>query len=370
VEGTAQEYDHDEIDLHSGQVLQAFALETRTVNLTLRQGRIGPLTEGAWGVSGLFKDYAATGPAALTPAAVSRSLGFFGYQELAFGAAGPALQLGGRYDHYRIGSRASAIFVEARSNVYRALSGSVGFRVPLAEGLSLGASYARSFRAPTVEELFSGAYHAGTGTVEYGDPDLLDERGRGLEGLLQVRTGRLNGQIALYRNAIEHYIHMAARGDTVIDGATVEVIEYVQDRATLTGVEGSLEWAVGKELALMVMGDLIRAGLQDATPLSFMPPARLGGELRWDNGTFSLSGVVHHEFRQGRVGPADEFPTDAHTILRLSAGVRRQLSGVTHSLALRAENLTNRLHRESTSRIKEFAPNPGRNVSVVYRLYF
>jgi iron complex outermembrane receptor protein len=370
VEGTAQGYVHDEIDAPSDAVQQSFALKTQTVNLLLRQGAHGLPTTGAWGVSGLFKDYTATGEAALTPAALSRSVGLFGFQELTLVEGGPTLQLGGRYDVYRIESKTSAKFGAGQGNDYRAFSGSLGFSIPLAEGISLGGSLARSFRAPTVEELFSGAYHAGTGTVELGDPTLRAERGRGMEAVLRVRNGSVNGQVAAYRNMIDNFVYMAALGDTLIGGAEVQAIGYTQQRATLAGVEGSLEWAVRRQLVVALMGDMIRATLRDGTPVSFIPPTRLGGEIRWDNGTFSLGGNVHHEFRQDRVGAADERPTDAHTVVRLTAGVRKTAGGVTHSLAVRGENLANELHREATSRIKDFAPNPGRNISVVYRVYF
>lgn len=369
-EGTVQDYRHDEVDAPSGAVLQAFALRTRTLNLTLRQGQLGPIAEGAWGISALLKDYAATGPAALTPAALSRTVGLFGFQELELVESGPALQVGGRYDVYRIESRGGERFGEARTNDYRSLSGSVGLRVPLGDGVSVGVSHARSFRAPTVEELFSGAYHAGTGTVEFGDPGLREERGSGLEGVLRVQGARLNGQLAVYRNAIEDYVYLENRGDTIIAGAEVSVLGYTQDRALLTGLEGSLEWAVEDRLVLAVMGDLVRARLRDGTPLSHMPPPRLGVEMRWDDGTYSLGWRVNHEFRQDRIGPADELPTDAHTLLRVSAGVRRRTGRLMHSISLRADNLTDRPHREATSRIKDFAPNPGRNVSLAYRVYW
>lgn len=369
LEGTVQDYAHDEVDVPSGEVMQSFALGTQTLNLTLQQGRLGPFVEGAWGISGIARDYAATGPAALTPPAHSHSFGVFGFQELALTDDGPALQLGGRYDLYRIESTASERFTEAHANRFGAYSGSVGLRIPLAAGVSLGASYARSFRAPTVEELFSGAYHAGTGAFEYGDPGLRAERGRGLEGVLRVRTGSLNGQFAVYRNAIDHYIHLTARGDTIVDGAAVPVLTYTQDHATLTGAEASLEWAAAPTVVVMIMGDVVRGELRDGTPLSYLPPTRLGAELRWDDGTYSLGGGIHHEFRQDRIGPADERPTDAHTSFRISAGIRRRVGNTTHSLTLRGDNLANRLHREATSRIKDFAPNPGRNISVLYRLY-
>lgn len=370
VEGTLQDYTHDEVDVPSASVLQSFALRTRTANLTLRQGRIGPLAEGAWGISGLFRDYSATGPGALTPPAISRSLGIFGFQELSLTDGGLALQLGGRYDDYRIKSRHDEKFGPAHATTFRALSGSVGLRIPLAAGVSLGISYAGSFRAPTVEELFSGAYHVGTGTVEFGDPDLQEERGHGLETVLRVRTDRLNGQLAAYRNVIDHYIYLMARGDTIVDGATVSILSYTQDRATIVGGEASVEWAATDRVVLTLMGDIVQATLHDGTPLSYIPPARLGAELHWDDGTYSLGGGIHHAFRQDRVGPADERPTPAHTDLRVSAGIRKRTGRFTHNLSLRADNLTDRLYRDATSRIKDFAPNPGRNISVVYRLYY
>jgi iron complex outermembrane receptor protein len=101
-----------------------------------------------------------------------------------------------------------------------------------------------------------------------------------------------------------------------------------------------------------------------------MPPARIGGLVQWERGVFSVGGDMHHEFRQDRVGSAEELPTDPHTFVRLNAGVRVLRGGMVHSVSVRGENLGNSLHREATSRIKEFAPNAGRNVALVYRVFF
>jgi iron complex outermembrane receptor protein len=138
----------------------------------------------------------------------------------------------------------------------------------------------------------------------------------------------------------------------------------------LRGVEGSLEWAARRDLVVGLSGDALRAEQRDGTPLSFMPAPRVGTLLRWDNGTLSLGGELHHEMRQDRVGSADESATEAHTVLRLDAGVRFTRAGMVHSITLRGENLGNELHREATSRIKEFAPSPGRNLALTYRLLF
>lgn len=368
VSAGVQDYRHDEIDDRTGDLLQTFVLDTRTADVLLRQGRLGPVTEGAVGVSVLSKDYAAAGASALTPPARSRGFGVFGFQAVSLGR--PVLELGARFDDYRIAARDDDKFGPGRTRSFPALSGSAGLRVPLAEGVSAGVSVARSFRAPTVEELFSGAAHAGTGAVEFGNPELVAERGVSIEMVTRVQNSRWNGQLAAYRNEISDYVHLAARGDTVLYGTRLPVLTYTQSGAVLQGLEGSIEWAATRAVVIGILGDYIHAEQVDGTPLSFMPPPRLGASARWDIGSFSFGGDLHHELRQGRVGAADELPTPEHTIARLHAGARFHLGGQYHSVSVRAENLTNELHREATSRIKDFAPGPGRNLAVVYRLVF
>ncbi|HEX6068371.1 MAG TPA: TonB-dependent receptor [Longimicrobiaceae bacterium] len=370
VDATLQDYAHDELDEDAGERLQSFSLRTATVNLIAQQGRLGPSTEGAWGVSLLSKDYAATGPRALTPPAASLGMGAFGFQELELIEGGPAVQLGGRVDGYRIASRDSEKFGAGVERTFRAFSGAVGLRLPIASGASASLQLGRSFRAPTVEEMFSRAAHAGTGSVELGDPQLSAETGVSLEAVVRLTNARWNGQLAAYRNSIRNYVHLVATGDTVIYDVTLPVYTYAQQGAVLQGAEGSLEWAASPTLVLGVMGDYLHASHADGTPLSFMPPPRLGLSARWDGGTFSAGGDLHHELTQSRVGTAAERPTPAHTVVRVHAGLRFQAGARTHSITFRAENLGNELHREATSRVKDFAPGPGRNLSLMYRLYY
>ncbi|HUF51434.1 MAG TPA: TonB-dependent receptor [Longimicrobiales bacterium] len=145
---------------------------------------------------------------------------------------------------------------------------------------------------------------------------------------------------------------------------------YTQAPARLRGVEGSLEVAVTNTLVAAIRGDVLHARQQDGTPLSFMPPARTGFTIRWDDGRFSLGGDAHYEFAQEHTGSAAEAPTDAHVILRLDGGARLRIAGRVHSQSLRVDNLMNELHRESTSRIKDFALAAGRNIALAYRVHF
>lgn len=363
---TVQDYAHDELDQPSGNVVQRFELGTVTARATVRQGPFRRVEEGAWGVSILQRDYTASGSGALAPAAVSRGLGVFTFQSIDLGV--PSLELGARVDDYRTASRTSERFGEGRSRTFGALSGSLGVRMPMGHGLAASFSVARSFRAPTVEELFSGAAHAGTGAVEFGNPGLRAERGMSLDAVLRLTNAGWNAQFAAYHHTIHDFVHLAARGDTTIGNVTLPVLAYTQDRARMRGLEGSVERALTPRLVVGVMGDYLHAALSDGTPLSYMPPPRLGSSIRWTDGTWSFGTDVHHEFRQDRTGAADERPTPAHTIVRLHSAVRFRLAGASHAVTLRAENLTNQLHREATSRVKDFAPGAGRNLSMQWTI--
>jgi iron complex outermembrane recepter protein len=368
IDFTLQDYAHDELD-DAGDLAQRFALRTGSLNVLLQQSALGPLREGALGASLLVKQYTATGPDALTPPALARAIGVFGFQELPLGG-GLALQFGARFDRYAMESRTDPKFGDGASRTFDAVSGSAGVRVPLAAGVSAGLTAARSFRAPTVEELFSAAPHAGTGSVELGDATLRAERGRSLEAVLHAGGARVNAQFAAYVNRVDDMVQLAFVRDTTIGDATLPVFTWAQAPATLRGVEAAVETAVHRHVALGVRGDWLRAQQRDGTPLSFMPPPRLGLSLRWDDNRFSLGGEAHHDFPQRRTGDAAEAPTDAHTILRIDAGVRARLAGRPQSVSLRIDNLTNALYHEATSRTKDFAPAAGRNIAILYRAWF
>jgi iron complex outermembrane receptor protein len=386
ISGTGQWYQHDEV-AKTGDINTSFDLKTQTID-ALARTRFGAIT-GAIGASGLFKEYASTGEEALTPAANSTGGGAFFYEEIPLGsltnpdALVPRLQFGGRYDAYRIESKDSddPKFGTGRNLSFNSASGSVGLSVPLGSKASIAVSGARAFRAPTVEELFSNAFHEAAGTFDHGNPDLDKEINQGVDGIFRVQSGRVNGQFAAFYSTIQNYITPNIVKDTTFEGdegpTTVPLNVFSQADATLKGVEGRVDAEVVSHLVLGVMGDMVRGELEDSKePLPFMPAARLGGLARWDNGKFSLGGEVRHGFKQDRVPDAvseddpSALATDAFTIVNLSAGLNLPFGDQVHAFTLRVDNVGNTRYRDATSRIKTFAYNPGRNVSLVYRVLF
>lgn len=377
--GTAQWYEHDEIE-PSGEIGTNFGLRSQTAELMART-QFGAVT-GALGISGLLRQYEATGEEALTPAANSNAGGIFLYQELPLGRAErpearmPRLQFGGRYDFFRIEPKAGdPKFATARSRDFSSLSGSLGLNIPLGQPLTFSLSVARAFRAPSVEELFSNAFHHAAGSYDIGTPTLDAETNQGIDAVLRAESPRLKAQVSGYYNRINDYITPIYAGrDTLSDeGELFPIIQYGQMDATLRGVEGSIEAEVTSNVILGAVGDIVRGRFRDGSPIPFMPAARIGGSARWDDGRYSVGAEVRHAFEQDEASArelAGETVAEAYTLVNLSAGVTLIRSAFVHSITLRADNLFDEAHRDATSRIKAFALNPGRNVSLVYRVLF
>lgn len=383
--GTAQWYAHDEIE-PNGDVGTRFNLRTQTLDLLGRTQR-GRST-GALGVSGLFRQYTATGEEALTPAAASNGLGAFLFQEVPLrrsddaDARVPRLQAGARYDFYGIGSRdGDPKFGPARSLRYNHVSGSVGMNLPITAELTVAGSVARAFRAPTVEELFSNGFHAANGTYDVGNPGLDVETNQGADAIIRFTAARLTAELSGYTTAIANYIAPNIVGDTsLIDETgnvdTVPLNRFRQADARMRGLEGRAEYEVIRGVVIGVMGDVVRGTSTDGNPLPFLPPARLAGHGRYDRGRWSATGEYRHGFAQSRV-PMSLVPDDparvataAYNLVNVSAGYSFTARGYISSLLLRVDNLLDERYRDAASRIKGFAWNPGRNVSLVHRIIF
>lgn len=376
-DGTLQWYGHEEVE-PNGEVGTRFDLKTQTANAIART-RFGTVS-GALGVGGLFKQYAPFGEEALTPAADSRSGGVFLFQDFPLAAGDtakvPHLHVGARYDVYAIEPGDDPEFGSRSSRRFNNVSGSVGITYPIARDVALNANISRAFRAPTVEELYSNGVHAARGTYEIGDDDLNAETNTGGEVLLRVRQPRVSAQLSAFYNRINDYVILDFVRDTVVDGSTMPLALYTQDDATLRGFEGEIEAEIFPKIVAGVMGDLVRGRLESGDPLPFMPAARVGGRGRYDDGRFSAGLSYRHVFAQNDVPVAatDEDPsavaTESYDLFDLSAGWTLIRGGLVHNITFRLDNAFDRRYREATSRIKHFAFNPGRNVSLVYRVLF
>jgi iron complex outermembrane receptor protein len=95
----------------------------------------------------------------------------------------------------------------------------------------------------------------------------------------------------------------------------------------------------------------------------------VGGRLRYIGETVRGDLGLTRVTRQTRVAPLEE-ETEGYSMLDVTLGYRLFAGALTHDFVLRGSNLTNKEARNHTSFLKELAPLPGREIRLMYRVYF
>jgi iron complex outermembrane receptor protein len=149
------------------------------------------------------------------------------------------------------------------------------------------------------------------------------------------------------------------------------VFDYRQARAILEGFEAEAEMplleADARALTLRLAADGVRGRLGAGANLPQVPPLRAGAELHGRWGDWVAEGSLWHYLRQDRIAPY-ETPTAGYTLLGASLSRRWTLDHGTLLAFVNGSNLGDSLARRHSSPLKDFAPLPGRSVTVGLRL--
>jgi iron complex outermembrane receptor protein len=368
VDGTFSDYYHREIE-GNGETGTEFTLLSGTGSLLARHDKLGPFSSGALGLQAQWRDLEVGGELVAPPTSEYALAGFI-MQEIDLQPI--RLEFGGRYDWRRITPREVELEVdigEVRARTFGSVSASVGAVYDLGAGVGLGVSVARAFRTPDVTELYSQGPHLATYSVEIGNPDLGAETGLGTDLFLRVTRDRVKGELAAFRNGISHYIFPRRTG--AIDPVTdLPIYRFVGENAVLSGLEGRTELSVTDRLVLDGSASYVRGTLSGTDePLPFIPP--LSGQLgaRYETPGYFVGVGAKLTSAQDRLGEFEE-RTAGYASFDATAGYRWLAFGRMHMLTLRADNLTDTEYRDHLSRIKDIMPQPGRSISLLYRLNF
>jgi iron complex outermembrane receptor protein len=333
-------------------------------------GRFG---RGAFGISTEYRDYA-NGCLSFIVPTLERTHSAFAYDQLAIGKLD--LQGALRFDHRRVSpsrvttNKAGLI----RSRAFSGVSGVLAVNYPLREHLHLGATVGLSIRPPSLEELFSEGPHLAAYSYEIGNTELDPERGLGFELTTAWERGSITTQATLFHNEIDGFIQAFDTGQLEFGQGELGFLQRFQYRgqdARMSGAELAAHWHATPHLDFdgtvgYVRGTLVTTGVA----LPRIPPfeARLGAQYdpspRWTFG-MAVAGAAAQE----RLGDF-EAPTAAWAKLDAMIEWNRGHRDHLHSIALRFDNLTDAEYRNHVSRIKALLPEPGRSVSLLYRVRF
>ncbi len=289
---------------------------------------------------------------------------------------------GARFDYVSIlpeKSDTSSSIGRITMRTFPGLSASFSLSYDLSKKLTIGTEFMYSFRAPTPIELYSEGPHLASYSYEVGNPGLDAERALGKELYIAFQNTNIYTKLSLYHNSFGNYIFPMNTGKTSIRFPNLLVYQYSDGAATFYGTEFTLHATIQEHFGISTSMSYTHAALkvkpseQDKygkrRPLPMIPPLEGNIGIRYENKGFTIALSGRMAAAQRRTG-LFETPTPGYTVMDFNAQYQLKTGHLVHTLSLEIRNVFNQVYYNHLSRIKELFPEPGRNISLFYRLYF
>lgn len=270
-----------------------------------------------------------------------------------------------------------------RQRTYLGLATSGSLIYNFGQGFYAGTIFMHSFRPPTADELYSRGPHIAAYSFEIGNPELDAERGIGKELFLRYKKADAIIELSGYHNDFSNFIFPRDTGRQNVFFPSLNDYQYEGVRAVIYGFEAQSEF---KLLSRVVANASVSytIGRRDLTSeemalvgsdsdrgyLPMIPPLQATMGLSYVHRSLSMGAHIRFTADQNNVSQFEE-PTGSYTVAGLRSEYRFSTKGNRfHTVSLNISNLTNTKYRNHLSRLKEVFPEPGRNISLLYRLYF
>jgi iron complex outermembrane recepter protein len=284
-----------------------------------------------------------------------------------------------RYDPIRTGQR----LLPVNDRRFNAFSGSIALLHDITPGWKIGAGTSRAFRPPAIEELYSDGPHLADFSFDIGNPELDEEIGTGIDLFLRGEGRRLKTDLNIFYNYVSNYIYYEPTGEIDPRLRRYPVFQARADNAIFYGAEGKLEWIIWNNIVVDATLSYVHAARTiDADPLPFIPPLNGNANLRYEVRKFFATIGYSGAAPQNRVPSAipdpmnegemikPQSPTPSYDLLGAGMGYRWTKYKILHTITLNIENAVDTVWRDHLSRVKDVAPQPGRNIRLSYQLLF
>ncbi len=369
----ASHTDYRHYELEEGQVATTFLNDGYEVRVELQHAPIGVL-QGVAGAQYVDTESAALGAEAFLPTVQSRSLGVFAVEHVEVGEQWH-FELGARHEwqeHEPVNDEHGRPEFDDTAT---SLSAAAIWEVVPQWALTLALT--RSERSPSPQELYARGVHLATNTYECGlvqhpytcgglenNADLETETSSNAELTLEKLAGAFTFSISAFRNEVDDYIY--AR--TLDQFEDFRLIKYTQADAEFTGAEAEATYRSKEGISATVFGDFVRAELVDGGGnLPRIPAARFGTRLSAEAGAWGS------ELEYYRVDEQDEIAdfesrTPGYDMLNLTLSYSPKVRN--YSVFLRGTNLLDEIVWNHASYLAQVVPQPGRGLTVGWRVAF
>lgn len=266
---------------------------------------------------------------------------------------------------------------------YTPVSASVSALWKLDQRNSLNLALTRSSRAPQVQELLSDGFHHATRSWERGDTALKEETSYNLDLGYRFRSDWMRAELDLFHNWASDYIYQHRTGEFLDeeghsehcdDSYCVPVLQSSQNDAIFKGYEAKLIFPMMENhlglLELTLFSDYTRGEFKSGGNVPRMPPLRYG--LQLDYAKDKLNSYLR--FTRADDQPhAGDFETSTAGYFLLNVGVNYQIKAYQDAKFMvfaKGNNLLNENIRNSTSYLRNFAPEAGRGAEVGFRVSY
>lgn len=327
-------------------------------------------------------------------------------------------EIGARYDlrYYKI------VGFDFKNQLYRSefnfhnVSATAAGTLKINPASSFTSSLGSAWRPPNVAELYSLGTHQSAAAIEYGllldeitnevrSPDEVDfkaEQAIKWVNTYRVQKEKWSMEMTNYINCIFNYIYLKPRGVTENTRGIFPYFRYTQTDASFLGADLSFGYSVTKKLKLNSRISLLRA--KDETNndyLIFIPSNRYEVSMRydapniqsWTNPFLEIRlKYVAKQNRAPRVVPIRDIieakergidlfendnlnfdfvdSPDGYFLASIALGISKPIMKSKLDFRISIENLTNTAYREYSNRMRYYADEIGRNLSIALKYSF
>lgn len=273
------------------------------------------------------------------------------------------------------------------SVAYIPVSGSASALWDISSQHQLSLAFTHSQRAPQIQELFTNGFHHATRSFERGNAGLSKELSNNLDFGYRFNSEWMTAEINLFHNWVSNYVYQqrssellfnAADGDFVTPDAACDecfpILDTQQADATFKGFEAQAIFPLMQNnygaLDLTVFGDYTRGTFDNGRDVPRMPPLRYGIQLSFEKNEFSTNLRLIRGEAQTHPGD-NETGTSGYLLLNVAAQYHLAvLKDANILLFAKGKNLLNENIRNSTSYLRNFAPEPGRSGEIGIRINY
>lgn len=370
------DYQHAELEdgVTVGTQFDNQAMEGR---VELVHHQLGFIDQGALGFQAQHKVLSVTGEEAFIPPSTLQSYAVFAVENIHAGDI--TYEAGLRIEHQQLDAEG---FDKKR---HTPVNASLSALWHATDDMLISLAFTHAQRAPNVQELFSDGVHFATQSFELGDENLQLETSYNLELGFQAEFKWFSTEINLFHNWSKGYIFEQDTGlsfdlDTeqisaLCMGSCLPVFQTVQQDARFYGFESQITFPLwnseNNKLDGSLFADYVRGQLNARGNVPRMPPLRYGMQLDYTGyKNFSAGLRLTRAEKQTRTGD-NETPTNGYLLLDANINYSWQFSEDSNALFfVKGNNLLNETIRNSTSFLKDFAPEPGRGAELGIRLTF